>query len=349
VNFEPTHDGPVAVAVSVLGQPLKDSPYVIAPVAQPNPSQCTAEGKGLEKGRRGQKPSFKIFAKSTSGQPCTGAKFDVEVAAGGEAIASEVKDNGDGTYTVQYHATKPGEYSIAVKCGGHPIRGSPWAPVISDQAAGDKCRVAGLAPDAEAEGSAPTNFSIFPQTADGQPLLDALAGDGKGDGQGGGQDDGLEVYLVPEGADAKGDEARVNAKLEDLGNGEYKVTLPEGLGDGNYQLTAKADGLQLKGFPFNFKIPKGRWGKKAHNNKFTFTVRGLDAKGKAKKVGGGDFKVIVTAPDGSQVSVKTKDKGDGTYYAGYTLKGSVSGVVEYTVVVTLDGVHLLNSPYKQIV
>jgi len=260
-----------------------------------------------------------------------------------------VKDNGDGTYTVQYQATKPGQYSIAVKCGGQPIRYSPWAPFISDKGAGEKCRVAGLAAEAEAQGSAPTNFSIFPQTEDGEPLLDALAGDSKGDGQVGNKDDGLEVYLVPEGADAKGDEARVDAKLEDLGNGEYKVILPEGLGDGNYQIKAKADGLPLKGFPFNFKIPKGGYGKKAPNNKFTFTVRGLDAKGKPKKVGGGDFKVIVTGSDGSQIPVKTKDKGDGTYFAGYTLKGNLNGVVEYTVEVTLDGVHLLNSPYKQIV
>jgi len=56
------------------------------------------------------------------------------------------------------------------------------------------------------------------------------------------------------------------------------------------------------------------------NTDLPFTIHSVDKSGKPVPVGGEDYKVNVTAPDGSSFPVDVKDNGDGTYSGKYRPK-----------------------------
>jgi hypothetical protein len=68
------------------------------------------------------------------------------------------------------------------------------------------------------------------------------------------------------------------------------------------------------------------------NTDLPFTIRSMDKNGKPVPVGGDEYKVNVTAPDGSSFPVDVKDNGDGTYSGKYR----PTKVGDYKVMVNLN-------------
>jgi len=88
----------------------------------------TAYGPGLVYGVCGEPGNFTI---STKGAGAGGLSLAVE---GPSKAEISCHDNKDGTVSVSYLPTAPGEYKITVKFGDKHIKGSPFVAKITGNA-----------------------------------------------------------------------------------------------------------------------------------------------------------------------------------------------------------------------
>jgi arginine/serine-rich splicing factor 12 len=99
-----------------------------------DPARCTAGGKGIGGGTALAPVKFTVYASDSKGTKIRrgGARVNVSVVrsglGGGEVVAAEVDDHGDGTYTCTYAVPSRGDYSVSVGIGEEnaPISGSPF-------------------------------------------------------------------------------------------------------------------------------------------------------------------------------------------------------------------------------
>ncbi|TRY96161.1 hypothetical protein DNTS_028352, partial [Danionella cerebrum] len=96
-----------------------------------NPSKCTIQGEGVERGHEGQQGEFTLVCRDSSGE---------QVARGGEpvlvsivhkerkacSLEASVVDNNDGSYGVSYTPAEPGPYSVWVCVKAQHVQGSPF-------------------------------------------------------------------------------------------------------------------------------------------------------------------------------------------------------------------------------
>jgi len=90
----------------------------------------TAYGPGLVYGVCGEPGNFTI---STKGAGAGGLSLAVE---GPSKAEISCHDNKDGTVSVSYLPTAPGEYKITVKFGDKHIKGSPFVAKITGKSSG---------------------------------------------------------------------------------------------------------------------------------------------------------------------------------------------------------------------
>jgi len=65
----------------------------------------------------------------------------------GPDLPVDVKENGDGTYTLEYVPEKPGRHSVDVKYGGKRVPKSPFRVQVKPSGDASKVEVDGLGPD----------------------------------------------------------------------------------------------------------------------------------------------------------------------------------------------------------
>lgn len=124
VNYKPTEVGPHTLELNYAGTPLQGSPYQFN-VQPKTPGQVSVYGSGLSSGLAGQPTSFTVVTKDAGPG---GLGLSIE---GPSKAEIQCTDNKDGTVTISYTPTLPGEYKITVKYGGQPISGSPYFAKIS--------------------------------------------------------------------------------------------------------------------------------------------------------------------------------------------------------------------------
>nr|2DI9_A Chain A, Filamin-B [Homo sapiens] len=106
--------------VTYDGHPVPGSPYTVEASLPPDPSKVKAHGPGLEGGLVGKPAEFTI---DTKGAGTGGLGLTVE---GPCEAKIECSDNGDGTCSVSYLPTKPGEYFVNILFEEVHIPGSPF-------------------------------------------------------------------------------------------------------------------------------------------------------------------------------------------------------------------------------
>jgi len=123
--------GDYKVAIDLIGDsnrgqnsgPIKGSVYSLKVREPADPTKCWAEGPGLIKAFEGKPANFTVYARDKDNKPVPGevVKCDVKLvekspdAPGGTGETPvDVKDNGDGTYSVQYHPQVAGKYRVNV-------------------------------------------------------------------------------------------------------------------------------------------------------------------------------------------------------------------------------------------
>ncbi|XP_075219682.1 filamin A protein cher isoform X4 [Lycorma delicatula] len=126
VKYDPREEGLHELYVKYNGEHVQGSPFKFH-VDSISSGYVTAYGPGLTHGVSGEPSNFTI---STKGAGAGGLSLAVE---GPSKAEISCHDNKDGTVSVSYLPTAPGEYKIAVKFGDKHIKGSPYNAKITGE------------------------------------------------------------------------------------------------------------------------------------------------------------------------------------------------------------------------
>ncbi|XP_044590424.1 filamin-A isoform X4 [Cotesia glomerata] len=126
IKYDPREEGLHEVYVKFNGEHVQGSPFKFH-VDSLSSGYVTAYGPGLIYGVCGEPGNFTI---STKGAGAGGLSLAVE---GPSKAEISCHDNKDGTVSVSYLPTAPGEYKISVKFGDKPIKGSPYVAKITGE------------------------------------------------------------------------------------------------------------------------------------------------------------------------------------------------------------------------
>jgi len=202
---------------------LKNSPIDVVIDPGTDANQSIAYGPGLEPGHNDTEDlGFTIEARDKHGKPIKqgGDNFQVEIQGPDGPVAAKVKDNGDGTYAVQYKPNGPGPHDIAVTLDDAPIKGSTFHVDIKPGAWARNCFI--------------DHFTFLVQTRDKR---DVNLKEG-----------GSNVAV-----DIKGPKGPAAANLRDNKDGTYTNTY-SAKEKGNYNVSVTVDGTNIKGSPFTHNV-----------------------------------------------------------------------------------------------
>ncbi|XP_047037060.1 filamin-A isoform X4 [Helicoverpa zea] len=126
IKYEPREEGVHELLVKYNGEHVQGSPYKFH-VDSISSGYVTAYGPGLINGVSGEPSEFTI---STKGAGSGGLSMAVEGPSKAEITCH---DNKDGTVSVSYLPTAPGEYKISVRFGDKHIKGSPYTAKVTGE------------------------------------------------------------------------------------------------------------------------------------------------------------------------------------------------------------------------
>uniref|UniRef100_A0A8C2FQU9 RING-type E3 ubiquitin transferase n=2 Tax=Cyprinus carpio TaxID=7962 RepID=A0A8C2FQU9_CYPCA len=96
-----------------------------------DPSKCTIQGEGVERGREGQRGEFTLVCRDSSGEQMGRGGDPVLVSIvhkerKGCSVEAAVVNKGDGSYVVSYTPAEAGLYSVWVCVKAQHVQGSPF-------------------------------------------------------------------------------------------------------------------------------------------------------------------------------------------------------------------------------
>ncbi|XP_021363284.1 filamin-A-like isoform X15 [Mizuhopecten yessoensis] len=314
VLYTPEEQGPTTIDVTYDNMPIPKSPFKVNTVPGNDASRVRAYGPGLEGGLSCDTQQFTVDVKN-AGQGGIGLAINGPVEA-----QINCNDNRDGTLTVDYLPTKPGDYDVNISFADQPIPGSPFHVGIKNPVnpAKVQCYGPGLDSKGVREGS-PATFTVDTTEA-GEAPLQVTYTDNQGNKR------PAELQPVSEG--------KVNATYFPQEEGKCKVEV-------------KYADQQVPGSPFAMQVlptcdpnrvlvTGSGVGPNIHASKpVTFTIDTSEA-------GVGDLEVTVMRPDGSYISPVVQDNGDGTFTVSYI----PDDLGLYKINVKFGGKNVPNSPFK---
>ncbi|KAG5835871.1 hypothetical protein ANANG_G00248600 [Anguilla anguilla] len=274
VKYIPKEEGFYSVDVSYDGSPVPGSPFPVEASLPPDPSKFTIDTKGAGMG---------------------GLGLTVE---GPTEAKIECSDNGDGTCSVSYLPTEPGEYLVNILFEDVHVPGSPFHADI--QMPFDPSKVVASGPGLQ-RGKVDETGVVNVDCSKAGPGL-----------------------LAMEAVSDSGSKAKT--KVQDNKDGTYTVTYVP-LTAGMYTLMLKYGGKTVPGFPASVGVDpavdtskvkvygpgvEGAGVFREATTGFTVDARPLT------KVGGSHIKAQVKNPSGSSTDCVIVDKADGTYSVEYT-------------------------------
>ncbi|XP_023668566.2 filamin-C isoform X9 [Paramormyrops kingsleyae] len=319
VKYIPPEEGPYKVDISYDGNPLPGSPFAVEGVMPPDPSKVRAYGPGLKGGIVGKPAPFAI---DTKGAGTGGLGLTVE---GPCEAKIECQDNGDGSCSVSYLPTEPGEYSINILFAEAHIPGSPFKALV--QPVFDPSKVTASGPGLErGKVNEAGSFTVDCSKAG-------------------------EAELTIEIISDSGSKAEVH--IQKNSEGTYSITYIPSF-HGMYTITIKYGGHAVPNFPARLQVDPAidTSGVKVYGPGIEprgvlrevtthFTV---DARAHSK-VGGGHVKGRIVNPSGNNTDIYITDKGDGTYRLEYTAYEDGMHLIE----ILYDDIAVPKSPFRVMV
>lgn len=316
VKYIPKEEGVYVVEVVYDGNPLTGSPFPVEAMLPPDPSKVKAFGPGLKGGLVSRPAEFTI---DTKGAGTGGLGLTVE---GPTEAKIECSDNGDGTCSVSYLPTEPGEYLVNILFEDVHIPGSPFHADIQYPFDPTKVEASGSGLKRGKVGEVSVVNVDCSKAGPGQLTLEAESDSGS------------------------------KAKTEVLNNkdGTYTVTYVP-LTAGMYTLLLKYGGKTVPNFPAKVNVDPavdtskvkvsgpgvtGEGVFREATTNFTVDARALS------RAGGKHIKAQVKNPSGASTDCVISDSGDGTYNVEYT--PFENGV--HSVEVLYDETPVPKSPFK---
>ncbi|KAJ4940293.1 hypothetical protein JOQ06_026602 [Pogonophryne albipinna] len=328
VRYTPTEEGVHAVNVSYDGHPVPGSPFPVEAQLPPDPSKVKASGPGLKGGLVGNPAEFSI---DTKGAGTGGLGLTVE---GPTEAKIECSDNGDGTCSVSYLPTEPGDYLVNILFEEVHIPGSPFKANVQMPFDPSKVVASGSGLKRAKVGETSVVNVDCSRAGAGQLSLEAA------------------LDTPPTSPTGSAPRTGVKAKTEVLDNkdGTYTVTYVP-LSAGMYTLLLKYGGKAVPGFPakvtadpavdtskikvFGPGVEKQAIFREA-TTEFTVDARPLSRRG------GDHVKAEVKNPSGALTECQITDREDGTYSVEYT--PFENGV--HSVQVFYDDTPVPKSPFR---
>ncbi|KAM6962063.1 filamin-C-like isoform 2-T2 [Tautogolabrus adspersus] len=316
VKYIPPEEGTYRVDISYDGNPVPGSPFTVEGLMPPDPSKVRAYGPGLQGGVVGKPAPFAI---DTKGAGTGGLGLTVE---GPCEAKIECQDNGDGSCSVSYLPTEPGEYAINILFAEQHIPGSPFKAVV--QSVFDPSKVTASGPGLE-RGKV---------DEDGLFTVDcSKAGDAE-----------LTIEIISDSG------AKAEVHVQNNSDGTYSITyIPRA--HGMYTITIKYGGHPVANFPARLQVDPAidTSGVKVYGP-------GVEPRGVLREVtthfivdarahyksGGSHIKASISNPSGSNTDAYITDKGDGTYRVEYTPYEDGLHLIE----VLFDDVSVPKSPFR---
>ncbi|XP_054866408.1 filamin-B isoform X1 [Amphiprion ocellaris] len=328
VRYTPTEEGVYSVNVSYDGHPVPGSPFPVEAQLPPDPSKVKAFGPGLKGGLVGNPAEFTI---DTKGAGTGGLGLTVE---GPTEAKLECSDNGDGTCSVSYLPTEPGDYLVNIQFENVHIPGSPFRAHIQMPFDPSKVVASGSGLKRGKVGETSVVNVDCSQAGPGQLSLEAA----------------LDSPPSSPTGSAPGSGVKAKTDVIDNKDGTYTVTyIP--LTSGMYTLLLKYGGKTVPGFPAKVKVDPAVDTSKVKvfgpgvegqavfleaTTDFTVDARPLTPRG------GDHVKVNVRNPSKAMTDCVVTDNADGTYSVEYT--PFEKGV--HSVQVLYDDTPVPNSPFR---
>ncbi|XP_044042317.1 filamin-C-like isoform X12 [Siniperca chuatsi] len=316
VKYIPPEEGPYRVDISYDGNPVPGSPFTVEGVMPPDPSKVRAYGPGLQGGVVGKPAPFAI---DTKGAGTGGLGLTVE---GPCEAKIECQDNGDGSCSVSYLPTEPGEYAINILFADQHIPGSPFKAMV--QSAFDPSKVTASGPGLE-RGKV---------NEDGSFTVDcSKAGEAE-----------LTIEIISDSG------AKAEVHVQNNRDGTYSITyIPQF--HGMYTITIKYGGHAAPKFPARLQVDPA-----VDTSGVKVYGPGVEPRGVLREVtthfivdarahyksGGSHIKACVSNPSGANTDTYITDKGDGTYRVEYTPYEDGLHLIE----VLFDEISVPKSPFR---
>ncbi|CAH8505758.1 unnamed protein product [Schistosoma turkestanicum] len=315
-SYTPQRPGTHQVNVRYGGDHIMLSPFTVE-VAPYKESRIRAFGPGLVGGVV-NKPA--VFVVETNGE--TGALgFSIE---GPSEARIDCTDNGDGSATVAYWPTAPGEYAVHILCNDENIPKSPFmVPIEPDMGKCDPERVKahgpGIMPTGNVAGQ-PTEFTVDIRDAGGPAPLTVECRDNEGE--------------------------PVALKVRDNGDGTYTCSYTPKVPK-KHTVLVSYGAVNIPRSPFRVEVaePSNPGKVRVFGPGVENVTRGQPTyfTVDCKQAGHGNVGISVTDEAGRDVAMDTQDMRDGTFKVAYT--ANTPGPY-YTVQVFFNNQEVPRSPFK---
>ncbi|KAG7454362.1 hypothetical protein MATL_G00258930 [Megalops atlanticus] len=316
VKYIPPEEGQYKVDISYDGNPIPGSPFAVEGVMPPEPSKVRAYGPGLKGGVVGKPAPFAI---DTKGAGTGGLGLTVE---GPCEAKIECQDNGDGSCSVSYLPTEPGEYAINILFAETHIPGSPFKAVVKP--AFDPSKVTASGPGLE-RGKADEACCFTVDCS--------KAGDAE-----------LTIEIISDSG------AKAEVHIQNNSDGTYSITYTPPF-HGMYTITIKYGGHAVPKFPARVQVDPA-----VDTSGIKVYGPGVEPRGVLREVtthfivdarahnktGGSHVKARIVNPSGTNTDTYITDKGDGTYRVEYTAFEDGMHLIE----VLYDDVAVPKSPFR---
>ncbi|XP_029167598.1 filamin-A isoform X3 [Nylanderia fulva] len=291
VSYTPFEEGCHTIDILYDNVPIPGSPFSVNVQRGSDPSKCRAYGPGLEKGIVNKMNRFTVETKEAGN-----GGLGLSITGEGD-VKAEAKDNYDGSCTVEYVPTEPGDYEIGIKFAEQNIPGSPFKiEVVSDSEARNVIAYGpGLQPNMVRDG-VPAKFTVDTSKCTKAAPFDVRLSTDKGQTQ--------------------------KPQIKSKGDGLYEVTYQPPPAGSNLHVGVTYDGEDIKGSPYKIKVLPT-----VEPSKVTLSGPGVspvctasfptDFVVDTSEAGYGDLEVQVVGPDQVPRRVEVQDLGDGKYKATY--------------------------------
>jgi len=327
VKYSPKDAGKHTVNVTLDSKPIKDMPVIVDVVPGAEPGTSIAYGPGLEKGVKDNEPThFTIESRDKNNNKITHGndKFNVKIDGPKGNVPAKIKDNGDGTYKVEYSPEHPGLHTINVTLEDKPIKDSPFKVDVVPGADPSKSIAYGDGLEHVLD-TEPAEFKIEARDKRNNPI-----------GHGG---DKFDVKI-------KGPKGDVPATVKDNGDGTYSVKYAP-KDHGKHVIDVKLKDQSIKDMPVTIDVEQGCDNENTSIDEFQFIIQARTKDGQNKATGGDKFTATIKCPNGEEIKADSKElkKGGGKYRVTYKLPEPVGG--KYLINCRINNRDIRGSPFSQ--